>query len=133
VLPSELDVLVEVARWGFVKRHQDGRIALISPLPCPFNYGSIPNTIAADGDPEDVLVLGPRLAAGTRRRLPVLGRVRFVDAGRDDAKWVCGRGPLTVVDRHGIELFFTLYAQVKRVLNLRQAPGTATYYAGLET
>jgi inorganic pyrophosphatase len=130
--PDRLEVLVELARWGFVKRDEAGRLDLISPLPCPFNYGGVPGTRAADGEREDALILGPRLAAGSRVRLPVLGRVRFVDAGQDDAKWVCGRHPLQWRERLTIELFFRIYAQLKRVLNAVSGLGGPTHYTGFE-
>jgi inorganic pyrophosphatase len=125
-------VLVELARWGFVKRDEAGRLDLVSPLPCPFNYGGVPGTLAADGECEDALILGPRLAAGSRVRLPVLGRVRFLDAGQDDAKWVCGRRPLQWRQRLTIELFFRIYAPLKRGLNAAGGRPGPTRYAGFE-
>jgi inorganic pyrophosphatase len=130
--PDELEIVVEIARWGFVKRTEQGAIELISPLPCPFNYGSVLGTRAADGDREDVLLLGPRLRRGSQLRAPVLGRVHFIDAGSDDAKWVCGAGPIREVERLQIELFFRVYERVKQVFSgLRGRIGT-TRYAGLE-
>jgi inorganic pyrophosphatase len=130
--PDELEVIVEIARWGLVKRAERGGIDLISPLPCPFNYGSVPSTHAADGDREDVVLLGSRLPIGHRLRAPVLGRVRFIDAGCDDDKWLCGAIPLGAGDRLQVELFFATYARVKRVLNALRGRTGATRYAGLE-
>jgi inorganic pyrophosphatase len=130
--PAELDVVVELPRWSFVKRKASGAIALISPIPCPFNYGSVPGTLAADGDCEDVLLLGPRLPTGRRLRARVLARVHFVDAGRDDAKWICGEPPLAAADELAVRLFFSAYARLKRVLNLRHGLHVPTYYAGIE-
>jgi inorganic pyrophosphatase len=115
-----------------VKRNELGRIELISPLPCPFNYGSVPNTHAADGDREDVLLLGPRLARGSQLRVRVLGRVHFIDAGHDDAKWVCGSGAIAPAERLQIELFFQVYALAKRLLNALRWQHGPTRYAGLE-
>jgi inorganic pyrophosphatase len=134
-------VIVEVARWSLWKRRENGSLDFISPLPCPFNYGSVPGTLAPDGDREDAVVLGPRLRSGTRLRARVIGRVRFIDAGLPDAKWICApansgasSGPdcLSAVDRLRIALFFAVYSRGKRALNaLRGLPGP-THYAGLE-
>jgi inorganic pyrophosphatase len=138
--PVELDVIVEVARWGLSKRREDGSLDFISPLPCPFNYGSVPETLAADGDREDAVVLGPRLRAGTRLRTRVVGRVQFIDAGLLDAKWICapangsgaGQRGMSAADRARVALFFSVYSRAKRALNaLRGLPGP-TRYAGLE-
>jgi len=130
--PGELDVIVEVPRWDFVKRSEQGRIELISPLPCPFNYGSVLDTRAADGDREDVVLLGPRLSRGSHVRVPVLGCVHFIDAGHDDAKWVCGANALGPAERLQLELFFGTYARLKWLLNALLLQRGRTLYAGLE-
>jgi hypothetical protein len=64
--PPELEVLVEVPRGSFLKRGSTGHVDFVSPLPCPFNYGSVPNYLGLEGDLLDALVLGPRLPLGTR-------------------------------------------------------------------
>ena len=111
-------VEVEVPKGGFVKRLGDGRVDYVSPLPSPFNYGAIPDTHAADGDRDDVVLLGPRQAAGTRVRSQVRAVVRFVDAGDRDDKLVCSPAPLTPADRRLVWGFFVLYARAKTLLNL---------------
>ena len=65
----EVDVVIEVARGGFVKRGSNGRVDFISPWPCPFNYGSVPTLLGLDGDLLDAVVLGPRLGRGTQVRV----------------------------------------------------------------
>ena len=67
----EVDVIIEIPRFSFLKRGSKGHIDFISPLPCPFNYGSVPTHLGMEGDLLDALVLGPRLPLGTRTRLPV--------------------------------------------------------------
>ena len=132
LFPAELDILVELSRGGLVKRAEDGRIELLSPLPCPFNYGGVPGTRAADGDREDVILLGPRVKTGSRVRARVVGRVEFIDAGQPDGKWICAYRPLERHDRVQLALFFQLYAQVKRVFNLLQRRPGPTRYVGFE-
>ena len=132
LFPAELDILIELSRGGLIKRAENGRIELLSPLPCPFNYGGVPGTRAADGDREDVILLGPRVKSGSRVRARVVGRVEFLDAGQPDGKWICAYRPLERHERVQIELFFQLYAQVKRVFNrLHGRPGP-TRYLGFE-
>ncbi len=116
-LPREPEVLVESPRWSVVKWRADGRVDFISPLPCPYNYGCIPELRSGDGDPLDVVVLGPRLRRGERVRVPVVGVIGFLDAGEADPKVICGTRPLRPVDRAGLEAFFRLYALFKRVLH----------------
>lgn len=124
-LPQEVNVRVEVVRGSFTKRKPDGSVDFVSPFPSPFNYGSIEGTVAEDGDPLDAILLGTRVRLDER----VPGRVRavlgFVDAGRLDPKVICAPQPLTDAQVLGIELFFSTYARMKRVLYVRrQVRGT---------
>jgi inorganic pyrophosphatase len=59
-------------------------VDFISPLPCPFNYGSVPANIGLEGDLFDALVLGPRLALGARIRVTVWRAVISTDRGMTD-------------------------------------------------
>lgn len=129
---SELDVVVDVPRGSFIKRDDDGRVDYVSPLPCPFNYGSVPNTVSGDGDRLDALVLGPRLPRGTRVRVPVRALVHFVDAGESDPKYVCASMPLSARDRFVVAGFFRSYAYLKGALNLLRGKRGETRYGGLQ-
>lgn len=129
--PNELEVRIDTARGGFVKRRDDGRVDFFSPLPSPFNYGSALDSKAADGDREDVIVLGEKIERGSEVRVPVLGRVRFIDAGVADHKWLCGDS-LSPGEINRIKRFFQLYARCKGLLNkLRGAKGP-TRFEGIE-
>jgi inorganic pyrophosphatase len=114
---GRIEVLIEVPRFSFVKRDHEGRVQLVSPLPCPFNYGSLPGTCGPDGDPIDALVLGVRRSRGERARVRVRGVVRFMDAGAADPKWICSEQALTTADVRDVERFFSVYSVAKRVLN----------------
>lgn len=53
----------------------------------PCNYGYIPHTLSADGDPVDVLVISPApLISGVVVRCRPLGMLRMEDEAGDDAK-----------------------------------------------
>jgi inorganic pyrophosphatase len=129
-LPREPEVLVETSRWGFIKRRADGRVDFISPLPCPYNYGCIPGLDSGDGDPLDVIILGPRLARGQRLKMQVVGLIAFVDGGCGDPKVVCSPRPLRAYERAGLELFFRVYAPFKWVLHLLRGHARETRFVG---
>ena len=65
-----VEVIIEIPRGSFLKRGSTGELDFISPLPCPFNYGSIPAFIGLDGDLLDAVVLGPRPPLGATTRVP---------------------------------------------------------------
>jgi len=118
-LPLRVDVEIELRRFGVLKRRANKTLDFISPMPCPYNYGSIPGRMGGDGDPLDALVLGPRRKLGHYRGLYVLGVVDFVDAGADDPKVICSfeSDGLQSHQIRGLGQFFWLYARFKTVLN----------------
>jgi inorganic pyrophosphatase len=132
VAREALEVIIDVPRGSFIKRDDQGAIDFISPFPCPFNYGSVPNTVSGDGDRIDALVLGPRLSAGTRLTLPVVGRVFFVDAGESDPKYICSSLPLRERERLLVAVFFATYAYLKGGLNRVRGKRGTTRYGGIE-
>jgi inorganic pyrophosphatase len=120
----EVDVVIEIPRGSFLKRGSTGRIDFISPFPCPFNYGSVPDHLGLEGDLLDALVLGPRLPLGTRVRIRARGAVILRDRGMVDDKLVCSAHPLTREERRFVLRFFHFYAKCKGVLNIfRRRPG----------
>jgi inorganic pyrophosphatase len=129
-LPRQPEVLIESPRWSLVKRRSDGSVDFISPVPCPYNYGSIPGFVSDDGDPLDVVVLGPRLRRGERLCVPVVGVVDFLDAGRGDPKVICSARPLGERERVGVERFFRVYARFKRVLHRVRGEVSDTRFRG---
>jgi inorganic pyrophosphatase len=126
--PPKLDVVIEIPRGSFLKRGSTGTLDFVSPLPCPYNYGSVPGYLGLEGDLLDALVLGPRLRAGARVEVYAYGAVGLADRGLYDDKLVCARSPLTRRQRLLVVLFFRLYGRCKRLLNrLRARPGRTAY------
>jgi inorganic pyrophosphatase len=122
-LPPRVTVTIEAPRGTFTKRRADGSVDFVSPLPSPFNYGSIAGTLAPDGDPLDAIVLGPRLPAGARVDTEVLAVYGLLDRGKLDPKLVCGTPPLWASQRRAVERFFWAYERLKRGLQrLRGQP-----------
>jgi inorganic pyrophosphatase len=121
---GRLPVTIEIPRGSFLKRGSDGRLDFVSPLPCPFNYGSVPHLLGLEGDLLDAVVLGPRLARGHRGLFTVHGAIGLRDRGLYDDKLICTNGPLSKAQRRAVLAFFHCYAACKRVLNLaRGQPG----------
>lgn len=56
----------------------------------PYNYGFIPNTLSADGDPIDVFVISESpIHPLARVKLDILGVIEMTDNGVSDEKLVC--------------------------------------------
>jgi inorganic pyrophosphatase len=122
--PPEVDVVIEVPRGSFLKRGFTGHVDFVSPLPCPFNYGSAPDYIGLEGDLLDALVLGPRLSLGSHVRVKAWGAVTLTDRGMADDKLVCSVQPLTAAERAFVLRFFRFYARCKGILNfVKRRPG----------
>jgi inorganic pyrophosphatase len=120
----ELEVVIEVPRGSFLKRGSTGHLDFVSPLPCPFNYGSVPSHLGLEGDLLDALVLGTRLASGTRVRVKAWGAVTLTDRGMSDDKLICAGTPPSLAQRRFVLAFFHFYAACKALLNWwRRRPG----------
>ena len=125
--PPRLEVVIEIPRGSFLKRGSSGELDFISPLPCPYNYGSVENYIGLEGDLLDAVVLGPRLQRGERVSVYAVGAIGLTDRGMYDDKIVCSTDPAIMTRRFPILLFFRFYAKCKGILNLfRGRPGRNT-------
>ena len=85
----------------------------------PVNYGFVPQTVSYDGDPFDVLVLGPPITGGSVVRGVIVGVMFMEDEKGLDSKVVVSRaGPdgsplhvLTSREQGRIGRYFALYKQ----------------------
>lgn len=117
-------VTVEIPRWSFLKTNRHGQIGFVSPLPCPYNYGSVDTLIGLDGDYLDAIVLGPRAPAGSRLTTTAFDAIGLTDRNMYDDKLICSAKPLSPEERNAVLKFFHAYAYGKRLLNaLRRQPG----------
>lgn len=58
-------------------------------LECPEHYGYIPNTVAEDGDPIDVILITKKqYKAGDLAEGSLIGILNFVDNGKQDNKFI---------------------------------------------
>lgn len=112
-----VEVVIEISRGSFLKRGGRGEIDFVSPVPCPYNYGSVRAYIGGEGDYLDAVVLGPRLPVGTKVKVNAYGAVGLSERALYDDKLICASQPISAADRRNILIFFRLYAAFKGVLN----------------
>ena len=124
-IPKTVQVRIEVSKGSRIKRSAAGDIDFVSPLPCPWNYGSALGHKGEDGEPVDVVVLGPTIERGSTRTVVLQGHIPFTDLGEVDHKWIAHSGPLTAEQIKQVETFFQRYAQAKRLAaRLRSKSGS---------
>jgi len=75
--------------WEF----RQGKPRVVKYLSYPGNYGMIPRTLlpeekGGDGDPLDVIVLGPAVPRGTIHSAKIIGMIRMLDRGEQDDKLI---------------------------------------------
>ncbi len=75
-----------VLRWALDRDDQSPRE--IDYLAFPVNYGMIPRTLADDGDPLDILVLGAQIERAHVARVRVIGVLRMGHDGTRDDKLI---------------------------------------------
>ncbi|MDH4395721.1 MAG: inorganic diphosphatase [Limnobacter sp.] len=94
-LPKDVNVIIEIpANSDPVKYEIDKESGALfvdrfigTSMVYPCNYGYIPQTLAADGDPVDVLVMTPYpLIAGSVVRVRPIGILKMTDEAGGDAK-----------------------------------------------
>jgi inorganic pyrophosphatase len=101
---GSVNVLLEISAGSNAKWQQDktnplhlewefkqGQPRQVKYLAYPTNYGIVTSTLltkenGGDGDPLDVLVLGPALPQGTVQKVRLIGVMRMLDNGEQDDK-----------------------------------------------
>ena len=82
-------------KWEVNKRNglleweeKKGRKKIIKFLPYPGNYGFIPQTYGADGDPVDLVDLDESIERGSVKRIRIVGGLYFEDKKTVDIKFI---------------------------------------------
>jgi inorganic pyrophosphatase len=91
---GQVNVFVEIPKDGNIKYELDKESGVIfvdrflyTAMAYPFNYGFVPNTLSADGDPLDILVLSDqKVMPGTVIPSQVIGVLEMEDEAGMDAK-----------------------------------------------
>ncbi len=128
--PDEATVLVEIPAGSSTKYEttEDGRIFVdrfqSMPVAYPANYGSMPSTLAGDGDPLDALVLTREpLHPGVLINFRPIGVLRMIDKGEHDEKIIGvptdkidptytdirDLADLPEIEKQRVEAFFRIY------------------------
>src|ERR1700686_3826277 len=92
--PEQINVFIEIPKDSNIKYELDKESGVImvdrflyTAMSYPFNYGFVPNTLAEDGDPIDVLVLSElAVAPGTVVPSVVIGMLEMEDEAGIDTK-----------------------------------------------
>ena len=84
----------------------------------------MPSHIGLEGDLLDAVVLGSRLALGSRIRVTAWDAITLTDRGMSDDKLICSVHAPDEAQRRRVLRFFRFYARCKGVLNAwRRRPG----------
>ena len=70
------------------KDYKDRKERIIQFLPYPGNYGFIPETLAGDGDPIDVIDLDEAKERGELKEVRIIGALNFEDKKEEDIKFI---------------------------------------------
>lgn len=92
--PEEINVFIEIPKNSNIKYELDKESGIIfidrflhTAMNFPFNYGFVANTLADDGDPLDVIVLGDQsVTPGTVIPSKVIGFLEMEDEAGNDTK-----------------------------------------------
>ena len=133
-IPAGSSIKYEINEQGllFVDRFQS------MPVAYPANYGSMPRTLAGDGDPLDALVLTREpLHPGVLVKFRPIGVLRMLDDGEHDEKiigvptdkvdptyaGIRDLADLPQIERDRIEAFFRIYKDLPKGRNPVQLNG----------
>lgn len=136
--PEEVLLAVEIPAGSFTKYEiNDEGLVFVDrfqsmPVAYPANYGSMPRTLAGDGDPLDALVLTREpLHPGVLVRFRPIGVLRMLDDGKRDEKiigvptdkldptyaGIRDLSDLPQIERDRIEAFFRVYKDLPKGRN----------------
>lgn len=135
-VPNDINVVIEIPKGSKVKYEVDKESGAVfvdrivfTPMVYPAAYGFIPNTLAADGDPIDMLVLIPEaVVPGCVIRSRPIGVLKMEDESGMDEKVICVPhdkihplyskihevSELPEIIRQEIEHFFTHYKDLEK-------------------
>lgn len=131
--PAEAHLAIEIPAGSFTKYEiNDEGLVFVDrfqsmPVVYPANYGSLPRTLAGDGDPLDALVFTREpLHPGVLIKFRPIGYLKMIDGGEADEKiigvpasdidptydGIKDIDDLPAIERQRIEAFFRVYKQL---------------------
>lgn len=131
---SEFLTVIEIPAGSFTKYEIDADHGYVlvdryqsMPVVYPANYGSIPSSLAGDGDPLDGLVFTREpIIPGAVIKVRAIGILHMIDGGEEDSKIIAVPASdidpsydnirniedLSEIERQRIEAFFRVYKQL---------------------
>ena len=100
-----------------VQKNKKGK-RIINFISYPGNYGLIPQTIAGDGDPLDVIDLGPSAARGSTSPVKIIGGLYFKDKKKTDIKLIAINPRGNFQDIEKIDDLFYEHSSITEILKL---------------
>ena len=115
----EVDKTTGTLRWEF----KHGKPRVVSYIGYPGNYGMIPRTLLSeeqggDGDPLDVLVLGPAISKGEVVEARAIGVLKLLDGGEQDDKIIAVRPDSVFHDVYSISDLDRAFDGVTKIIEL---------------
>jgi len=100
---------------------KDNKPRHVKYLGYPCNYGMVPRTLlgkelGGDGDPLDMLVLGPALPRGTVAPVRVIGVIHLIDAGDKDDKLIAVPKDSPLASANSVEQLDELFPGITTIL-----------------
>jgi inorganic pyrophosphatase len=113
----EVDKEDGALRWEF----KNGAPRVVQYLPYPGNYGMIPRTLlpkelGGDGDPLDVIVLGPAVERGRVVRAHIVGVLNLLDGGEQDDKLLAVLDGSPLAGVRSVEELDAHFAGISRIV-----------------
>ena len=131
---TEFYTVIEIPAGSFTKYEIDadnGHVIVdryqSMPVVYPANYGSIPSSLAGDGDPLDALVYTREpIVPGAFIKVRAIGVLHMIDGGEEDSKIIAVPASdidptydeirniedLSAIERQRVEAFFRVYKQL---------------------
>ena len=132
---SGVNALIEIPagtleKWEYNKRTGEIELELINDKPriinylgYPANYGMIPKTLLSkknggDGDPIDVIVLGPPESKGSIVKCKIIGVLYLIDNSEQDYKLIAISENSNFKDINDIEELRTSYDGILKIIEI---------------
>ena len=132
---SGVNALIEIPagtleKWEYNKRTGEIELELINDKPriinylgYPANYGMIPKTLLSkenggDGDPIDVIVLGPPESKGSIIKCKIIGVLYLIDNSEQDYKLIAISENSNFKDINDIEELRTSYDGILKIIEI---------------
>lgn len=101
----------------------DGKPRLIQYLGYPANYGMIPNTLlpiekGGDGDPLDILSIGPAAKSGEIIKCKIIGVLKLLDRGEQDDKLIAISHNSTLRNINSLEDLRSNYPGILNIIEI---------------